>query len=92
MPKSHYKWDLKRLAWTAAALLLVGCAKPWAPVGSDRDSHGCIPSAGYAWCTTLQSCQRPWELAREQNFVNTPAAFEAYCKNPSKSSASPTKP
>ena len=37
---------------------------PWRPrpvPGSDRDSHGCIPSAGYSWCPTLGRCVRPWE-------------------------------
>ena len=29
--------------------------------GSDRDEHGCIPSAGYEWCEPLQKCIRPWE-------------------------------
>ncbi|MFP3950430.1 MAG: hypothetical protein ACLFUZ_05070 [Candidatus Micrarchaeia archaeon] len=29
--------------------------------GSDRDEHGCIPSAGYEWCESLQECIRPWE-------------------------------
>ncbi|MGV8176673.1 MAG: substrate-binding periplasmic protein [Candidatus Bilamarchaeaceae archaeon] len=29
--------------------------------GSDRDSHGCIPSAGYEWCAETQTCIRPWE-------------------------------
>lgn len=29
--------------------------------GSDRDSHGCIPSAGYMWCDASQKCIRPWE-------------------------------
>ncbi|NBU89293.1 MAG: hypothetical protein EBS16_08840 [Betaproteobacteria bacterium] len=72
-----------------AAGWIAGCAQPWTPVGSDRDANGCRPSAGYAWCTQLQSCQRPWELAREQNFVNTAAAFDAYCKNPVKSTGKP---
>ena len=31
-------------------------------VGSDRDSHGCIGSAGYRWCEGLNSCVRPWEV------------------------------
>ena len=75
----------------AAVWSLMGCTQTWGIVGSDRDVHGCRPSAGYAWCTELQSCQRPWELAREKNFVNTPAAFEAFCKNPSRSSV-PAKP
>eukprot|EP00755_Sulcionema_specki_P016418 Sspe_Gene.61976::Locus_34548_Transcript_1_1_Confidence_1.000_Length_525::g.61976::m.61976 len=30
-------------------------------VGSDRDPHGCIPSAGYRWCEPLKACIRPWE-------------------------------
>ena len=54
-----------------AALFAFGCvslpkapALPAAPVimpGSDRDSHGCIPSAGYEWCDALGKCIRPWE-------------------------------
>ena len=35
--------------------------EPSAPPGSDRDEHGCIPSAGYEWCESLQECIRPWE-------------------------------
>ena len=55
-------------------LLLAGCAQeePAQPVqpqeepdqpmpGSDRDEHGCIPSAGYSWCESKQMCIRPWE-------------------------------
>ena len=30
-------------------------------VGGDRDSHGCIGSAGYLWCEAKASCVRPWE-------------------------------
>jgi len=30
-------------------------------VGGDRDSHGCIGSAGYTWCEAKQKCLRPWE-------------------------------
>ena len=30
-------------------------------VGSDRDSHGCIGSAGYSWCDIKQKCLRTWE-------------------------------
>jgi hypothetical protein len=29
--------------------------------GSDRDEHGCIPSAGYTWCEPKQKCLREWE-------------------------------
>jgi len=30
-------------------------------VGSDRDQHGCIGSAGYSWCEAKQKCLRAWE-------------------------------
>ncbi|MFZ5500993.1 MAG: hypothetical protein ACOY58_03660, partial [Candidatus Micrarchaeota archaeon] len=30
-------------------------------VGNDSDEHGCIGSAGYSWCDTLQECVRSWE-------------------------------
>lgn len=30
-------------------------------VGNDRDSHGCIGSAGYSWCEEKQKCLRVWE-------------------------------
>jgi len=30
--------------------------------GSDRDSHGCIGSAGYSWSAPMKKCIRPWEL------------------------------
>lgn len=30
-------------------------------LGSDRDEHGCIGSAGYSWCQVKQKCLRPWE-------------------------------
>ncbi len=31
------------------------------PLGSDRDEHGCIPSAGYSWCEPKNKCLRLWE-------------------------------
>ena len=56
------------LAVLAAVMLLFGCTSPPgefdgnAPgLGSDRDAHGCIASAGYSWCEVKQSCIRPWE-------------------------------
>ena len=30
-------------------------------VGSDRDEHGCIGSAGYTWSYALHDCIRLWE-------------------------------
>ncbi|NNC38641.1 MAG: hypothetical protein EX271_10590 [Acidimicrobiales bacterium] len=35
--------------------------------GSDRDEHGCIPSAGYVWSEEKQKCVRPWEEEAELN-------------------------
>lgn len=60
-----------------AFFLLVGCSSdksevtnitsPNGPqsqiVGNDRDSHGCIPSAGYNWSQTRRTCVRVWEVA-----------------------------
>jgi len=48
-------------------------------VGNDRNTHGCIGSAGYSWCEKAQNCERPWELAKKQGFENTREAFDAYC-------------
>ncbi|CZF83103.1 serine protease [Grimontia sp. AD028] len=65
------------------ALLMAGCAENAADtdtmVGADRDSHGCIPSAGYQWCAHTNRCERPWELAEVEGFDNTPELFEAFC-------------
>ena len=41
-------------------------------VGNDRDSHGCIGSAGYTWCAVKNKCLRTWEEkceATTQNIV-----------------------
>ncbi len=48
-------------------------------VGADKDSHGCIGSAGYQWCEREGKCVRPWELARAQGFEATPESFGKYC-------------
>ncbi|MEE3320302.1 MAG: serine protease [Pseudomonadota bacterium] len=60
-----------------AMLLLAGCGPK--PVGADRDRHGCLGSAGYQWCPTIQECVRSWELAEERGLANTPEAVEAFC-------------
>ena len=54
-------------------------AGPAGMPGSGRDAHGCITSAGYAWCAHTRQCERPWELAEKQGFAATQAAFERYC-------------
>ena len=34
-------------------------------VGGDRDSHGCVESAGNTWCENKQKCLRVWEESCE---------------------------
>ncbi len=34
-------------------------------VGSDRDKHGCIHSAGYNWSEINKTCLRPFELKNQ---------------------------
>lgn len=75
-----------RIASALAVLVLfAGCVTETTNTqvmpGSDRDAHGCIPSAGYAWCSKTGACERPFELAAAKGFENTAAAFDNYCKN-----------
>jgi len=41
----------------------LGRNSPPTLVGGDRDSHGCIASAGYSWCPGKNKCLRVWEEA-----------------------------
>lgn len=51
-----------------------------APIlGGHTDAHGCKPSTGHAWCQRTQRCERPWELALQRGFENTPEGWHAYC-------------
>ena len=78
-----------KIFWVVAfalAFAVGGCAAkdsktPDAPrvVGADRDAHGCIGSAGYSWCARTKKCERPWELAKQAGFDNTPDGFKQYC-------------
>jgi hypothetical protein len=63
----------------AIAFLLSACTDKAVAVGADRDTHGCIGSAGYAWCEHTQRCERPWELAKQKGFDATEAHFARYC-------------
>jgi hypothetical protein len=57
----------------AAITLGVGCASPSDKqqpseakiVGADRDSQGCIGSAGYTWSALKRECIRPFEAGLE---------------------------
>ncbi len=48
-------------------------------VGGDRDTHGCIGSAGYRWCARTKNCERPWLLAEKYGFANTAEAVNIFC-------------
>jgi len=52
-----------------------------AKAGADKDAHGCIGSAGYQWCAKTNTCERPWELAKEKNFEKNAEAFNNFCQN-----------
>ena len=76
-----------------------GCTQPPAPmddtnfqnepdqnqaiVGNDRDSHGCIPSAGYSWCEAKQKCLRSWEEPCEENNAMTEQTAREIAQNSS---------
>lgn len=72
-------WAFMRGSVEAEIEAARAAAPPVAVVGNDRDAHGCIGSAGYAWCARENACVRPWELAAERGFEGSPAAFQAHC-------------
>ena len=42
-------------------------------LGTQRDIHGCIPSAGYEWNVEKGKCVRPWEnLISKNHNMRTP--------------------
>ena len=43
-------------------------------VGSDRDGHGCIGSAGYTWSEVRQECIRPFEAGVRMLSATDPEA------------------
>lgn len=72
-----YNIDMKIKMILAVLLTLAaaGCATaPRTLVGNDRDAHGCIGSAGYAWSEVLQQCARPWE--HPEGFPAAPGAAD----------------
>lgn len=51
-------------------------------VGGDKDSHGCIGSAGYTWCAPKQKCLRTWEekcCIPEGGQYGAPASADDFC-------------
>lgn len=81
---------IKCSALVSMSLLISACGSAGQPstqlMGSDRDAHGCIASAGYSWCRHLNQCVRPWELAKAQSFDNNPSAFSEFCSESSQPS------
>lgn len=63
----------------AALGALAACTSEPQRVGADRDAHGCIGSAGYAWCAREAACVRPWELSAEKGLERTEEAFRRHC-------------
>ncbi|GAA0781595.1 MULTISPECIES: serine protease [Pseudomonadati] len=64
---------------------LIGCSENAettgpATVGTDKDEHSCVASAGYMWCAKTNQCERPWELAEQAGFEHNQSNVEAYCK------------
>jgi len=57
--------------------------------GSDRDEHGCIPSAGYTWSVVLNDCIRIFEAGKKLSAADavadkTTAAFAVFSKDSGK--------
>ena len=76
------KWILSTI--TLASIILLSCQtnnKQIANtletkiVGSDRDVHGCIASAGYTWSALKDSCVRPFEQI-QLNIINNQDSYE----------------
>jgi len=47
-----------------STILVAGCTQQ--PIGGERDEHGCLGPAGYAWNEDVGACVREWELNDEQ--------------------------
>lgn len=52
------------------SVMVSGCINAPVPsqvkIGGDRDEHGCLVSAGYAWNEEVGACFREWELNDDQ--------------------------
>jgi len=57
---------LSRIVILNIAMVISSCHQH-ERVGSKRDAHGCILSAGYIWDSDRNECLRPWESSPESN-------------------------
>ena len=51
------------------------------PFVGETDEYGCIPSAGYTWCPSIQECIRVWETPcqeYEQYYIEPQACTKEY--------------
>jgi len=61
--------------------------EPLKSLGSDKDEHGCINSAGYTWSIIKQECIRVWETGNRLNPIDekeTTSAFVVFNADKSK--------
>ncbi|MFM5341195.1 hypothetical protein ACEUA8_10695 [Aeromonas veronii] len=70
---------MRTLTLMAASLLLAACSTPEQHlVGSDRDSHGCIGSAGYQWSALTGKCVRLFEQGIRLNPTDASQTSSAF--------------
>jgi len=50
-------------------VLIPGCINDEspAPIGGERDEHGCLGPAGYSWAEDVGACVRSWELDESES-------------------------
>lgn len=53
------------IAVLASVVVVSGCTTE-APIGGERDEHGCLGPAGYSWDEDVGACLRSWELDDDQ--------------------------
>ncbi len=78
---------MRRLNLVAgAAFLLSACSvtQESPKVGADKDEHGCIGSAGYAWCETTNQCDARgnWRKSKALRTLLRASRFSARHKSP----------
>lgn len=72
---------LKKNVFIVSITLLGGIAlsvsaqtiTPPKPIGGDKDTHGCLISAGYSWNAAQKACTRPWEDAAKLKAASSTA-------------------
>ena len=50
----------------ALFLVIMVAMKNQKPIGGERDTYGCLISAGYSWNDSVAACLREWELDESQ--------------------------